>query len=126
MGILLKIAISPVCTIFFQAPQTPPLSHQNLPSLQESTTQTSTVMVPYALTFFGPSGHQHSLYQRCSYLSVLFSVTPTQTTPLFQKLPGCTRRTRTSTTSVQGSGRGSTPCELQSGEEDKQHILLLL
>ena len=39
---------------------------------------------------------------------------------------GCTRRTRTSTTSVQGSGRGSMPCELQSGEEDKQHILLLL
>ena len=24
----------------------------------------SAVMVPYALTYFGPSGHQHSLYQR--------------------------------------------------------------
>merc|ERR1712192_311635 len=104
------------------SPQITPLSHQNLPSLQESTTQTSTVMVPYALTYFGPSGHQHSLYQRCSYPSVLSSVTPTQMIPLFQKSPGCTRRTRTSTMSVQGSGRGSMPCEANFKGRQVAHL----
>jgi len=112
------------------SPQITPLSHQNLPSLQESTTQTSTVMVPYALTYFGPSGHQHSLYQRCSYLSVLSSVTPTQMTPLFQKSPGCTRQTHTSTMSVQGNGRGSMPCEANFKRRRAAHLkqtnLLLL
>ena len=34
----------------------------------------SAVMVPYALTYFGPSGHQHSLYQRFAPISITLNL----------------------------------------------------
>ena len=43
----------------------------------------SAVMVPYASTFFGPSGHQHSLYQRFVYfLLALIILNPNSLTHL--------------------------------------------
>jgi len=102
--------------------QITPLNHQSLPSLQESTTLTSTVTVPYALTFYGPSGHLRSPCQRCCSPSVPSSVTQTQMTPLFLKLPGCTRQTFTSTMSARGSGQGNMQCERPPGRVEDKHL----
>ena len=129
-------------------------------------------MVPYALTYFGPSGHQRSLYQRFVHIwstlnshysydqlskfslhQVLLSICsllcdPNPDDPLVPEIArslqnptligvvfvilafrfsdcfflGCTRRTRTSTMSVQGSGRGSMPCEANFKGRQAAHL----
>ena len=60
---------------------------------------------------------------RCCYPSARCSVTPTLTTPLCQRSPGCTRLTSRSTPSVPRSGPRSTPCDQRADTWPFQDLL---
>lgn len=101
--------------------QTTPSNPQNLHSLPESTTQTSTAMGPSAWTFWGHNGPLHSQFQRFCCPFARCYVTPIRTTHWCLKSRGCTKLTSPSTTSVPGSGLGNMQCE-QGGAHWEKHF----